>query len=230
MVKVVGAVHNDPMETTRSAPEVVRAQLSDWIAEGRFGPGAKISEAAVASSLGVSRNTVRESFRLLAHEGLLVHEFNRGVFVPVVTSADVRDVYRVRRLLETGVVRSLGERDAMRLGMLRERVDQGRRAAQDGDWPKVGTANLHFHRAVVALARSPRLDATMSRLVAEIRLLFAVIDDARLLYEPFVERNAALLELMAAGRFEDAANDLEAYLAESEAWLLAAFDAAERAS
>lgn len=207
-----------------SMAESVSAQLSEWITEGRFRPGDKVSEAAVATELGVSRNTVREAFRLLAHEGLLVHEFNRGVFVPAVTSADVRDIYRLRRILEGGVIRSLSRLDVPSLGPLHACVEEGRAAALAGDWPRAGTANLHFHRNIVALARSPRLDSAMARLVAEIRLLFAVVEDARVLYEPFVERNADLLETLLAGEFDVAANDLERYLQDSERWLLGAFD------
>ena len=180
------------------------------------------------SSGGIRRNTIREAFRLLANDGVLVYQFNRGVFVSEVTGADVRDIYRVRRLLEPGVVRSLERRDLMRLEPLQECVDQARAAAAQGDWPTVGTANLHFHRAIVGLAASPRLDAYLHPLSAQIRLVFAVIDDPQMLYEPFVERNAELLALLREGRFDEAADYLEAYLSDSERWLLAAFDERDR--
>ncbi|USQ80401.1 GntR family transcriptional regulator [Ornithinimicrobium faecis] len=215
---------------SRSTAHAVSEQLSDQITEGRYPPGSRLSEEALVARLGVSRNTVREAFRLLAHDGLLVHEFNRGVFVPRVSAADVRDVYRLRRIVEPQVVRGLLLPDRHRLGRVREAVAQAREAATAGDWPQAGTGNMHFHRRLVALAGSPRLDVTMKRLMAELRLLFAVIDDPRSLYEPFVERNKALLELLEAGRFEEGAAYLEDYLADSEGWILAAFERAEQSA
>lgn len=199
-------------------------RLSELIIEGRFAPGARVSEAALADQLTVSRNTVREAFRLLAHEGLLVHEFNRGVFVPRVTSDDVRDVYRLRRVIEPGVVRSLSPRDTYRLRSLRQAVSDAERVSGQGDWSQVGTANLHFHRSLVALAGSPRLDMTMRRLMAELRLVFAMMPDARVLYEPFVLRNRMMLGMLEEGRFLEGGDFLEAYLADSEGRILAAFE------
>src|ERR1043166_157694 len=81
-----------------STAERVADILRDRIAEGFFPPGARLPEDSVKGALGVSRNTLREAFRLLTHERLLVHELNRGVFVRIVTVDDLNDIYRVRAL------------------------------------------------------------------------------------------------------------------------------------
>ncbi len=91
-----------------STAERVADVLRTRIAEGRFAPGVRLSEDGIGGALGVSRNTLREAFRLLTHERLLVHELNRGVFVRVLTADDVADIHRVRRLVECAVVRGLG--------------------------------------------------------------------------------------------------------------------------
>ena len=75
---------------------------------------------------------MREAFRLLEHDGLLVHEPNRGAFVPQVTPLDVRDIYRVRRVLEPAVVRGLTELDVPRMQALTAAVDAARSAAAVG--------------------------------------------------------------------------------------------------
>ena len=82
-----------------STAERVADIMRDRITDGSLAPGSRLPEDAVGSALGVSRNTLREAFRLLVHEGLAVAEFNRGVFVRRLTAADVVDLYRVRRLL-----------------------------------------------------------------------------------------------------------------------------------
>src|SRR5258707_808947 len=83
-----------------STAERVAGILRDRVIEGFFPPGTRLSEEAIGEALGVSRNTLREAFRLLAHEHLLVHELNRGVFVRTLTKEDVVALYRVRRVLE----------------------------------------------------------------------------------------------------------------------------------
>lgn len=207
-----------------STASAVSEQLSDLITDGKLQPGSRVSDAALALRLKVSRNTVREAFRLLAHDGLLVHEFNRGVFVPFVTSEDVRDVYRLRRVIEPQVVRALTPADTHRLGRLRQAVLDAEAVSSEEDWPRVGTANMHFHRSLVALADSPRLDMTMRRLMAELRLIFAMMPDAQVLYEPFVLRNTMLLGMLEEGRFLEGGDFLESYLSDSEGRILAAFE------
>src|SRR5246127_2337758 len=91
-----------------STADRVTELLRTHIMEGLFPPGTRLSEETIGQALGVSRNTLREAFRLLCHERLAVHEMNRGIFVPVLTSADVADIYKLRRLIEGGAARLAG--------------------------------------------------------------------------------------------------------------------------
>ncbi|KOT96997.1 MULTISPECIES: GntR family transcriptional regulator [Streptomyces] len=194
-----------------STAERVSDILRSRIAEGYFPPGTRLSEDSIGGALGVSRNTLRESFRLLTHERLLVHELNRGVFVRVLTVEDVEDIYRTRSLVECAVVRGLGE-PPYRLDGLAEAVEAGRRSAGEGDWKGVGTANIHFHRELVALAGSERTDELMRSVFAELRLAFHVVDDPRRLHEPYIAKNAELLKTLENGEREEAAHMLAVYL------------------
>ncbi|MFI7705148.1 GntR family transcriptional regulator [Nonomuraea sp. NPDC049480] len=80
--------------------ELVASILRENIIEGSLPPGIRLSEEAIGQVLKVSRNTLREAFRLLSHENLLVHELHRGMFVRRLTASDVADIYRTRRALE----------------------------------------------------------------------------------------------------------------------------------
>ncbi|MGW0492418.1 GntR family transcriptional regulator [Streptomyces olivaceus] len=194
-----------------STAERVSDILRSRIAEGYFPPGTRLSEDSIGGALGVSRNTLRESFRLLTHERLLVHELNRGVFVRVLTVEDVEDIYRTRSLVECAVVRGLGEPPYV-LDGLAEAVEDGRRSAREGDWKAVGTANIHFHRELVALAGSERTDELMRSVFAELRLAFHVVDDPRRLHEPYIARNAELLKKLENGERDAAELMLAVYL------------------
>ncbi|WP_282702564.1 GntR family transcriptional regulator [Streptomyces sp. CC219B] len=197
-----------------STAERVSDILRTRIADGYFPPGTRLSEDSIGGALGVSRNTLREAFRLLTHERLLVHELNRGVFVRVLTVEDVEDIYRTRGLVECAVVRGLGE-PPYGLDRLDEAVAQGQRAAREGDWNGVGTANIHFHRELVSLAGSDRTDELMRSVFAELRLAFHVVDDPRRLHEPYLVRNLEILQALRDGDRDGAERLLAVYLGDS---------------
>ncbi|MCX2183954.1 GntR family transcriptional regulator [Streptomyces sp. SKN60] len=209
-----------------STAERVADILRTRIAEGFFPPGTRLSEDGIGGALGVSRNTLREAFRLLTHERLLVHRLNRGVFVRVLTVDDVADLYRTRRLVECAVVRGLGlglEEPLFVLDALAAAVAEGQEAARNGDWKGVSTANIHFHRELVALAGSARTDELMRGVLAELRLAFHVVDDARALHEPYLQRNREILDALESGRFDRAEQLLAGYLDDSRTRIVAAY-------
>jgi DNA-binding GntR family transcriptional regulator len=90
-----------------STVELLADLLRERIIKGVYQPGERLVEEAIFKPLKVSRNSLREAFRLLTHERLLVHELNRGVFVRKLTVDDVIDLYRVRKLVECSAVRKL---------------------------------------------------------------------------------------------------------------------------
>lgn len=197
-----------------STAERVSDILRTRIAEGYFLPGTRLSEDGIGGALGVSRNTLREAFRLLTHERLLVHELNRGVFVRVLTVEDVEDIYRTRRLVECAVVRELGA-PPYALDRVAAAVAGGHTAAREGDWKGLGTANIHFHRELVALAGSDRTDELMRSVFAELRLAFHIVNDPRHLHEPYLARNEQILSALRAGDAPAAGKLLAAYLDDS---------------
>jgi DNA-binding GntR family transcriptional regulator len=213
-----------------STAEQVAQTLRARIMAGFFPPGAHLSEEALASGLAVSRNTIREAFRLLCHEWLAVHELNRGVFVAVPSADDLADLYRIRRIVETSAATMADSAPHPALQAVRDAVNQGQRAAAADRWADVGTADIAFHQAVTGLAASPRLDEMMRRVLAELRLAFHVMADPGHFHAPYLERNAKIATLLEHGEGARAARELDAYLAEAEAQVLDAYQAAREGS
>ncbi|MCA1185199.1 MULTISPECIES: GntR family transcriptional regulator [unclassified Saccharopolyspora] len=216
-----------------STVERVTDLLRQRIIQGELPPGTQLSEVSAKDALGVSRNTLREAFRLLGHERLLVHEMHKGVAVRKPSSADVADLYRLRRIVEVGAVRHAATTKRELVTAVARAVRAGEQAAADGDWSEVGTANMRFHEALVGLADSPRTNDAMAGLLAELRLAFHVMSTderggldpqrTRGFYESYVERNRAIADQVAAGELEAAATALETYLADAEAQLITAY-------
>jgi DNA-binding GntR family transcriptional regulator len=206
-----------------STADRVTELLRTHIMEGLFPPGTRLSEEAIGQALGVSRNTLREAFRLLCHERLAVHEMNRGIFVPVLTSEDVADIYKLRRLIEGGAARQSATAPMTARLAVRATVEAGEEAAADGRWYEVRTADLRFHQAVAALAGSPRTDELMRRALAELRLIFHAMADPHQFHAPYLERNRIIAEAIVLGDGERAEQELLSYLADAEGQILAVY-------
>jgi DNA-binding GntR family transcriptional regulator len=219
---VVLALPSAPRLDRVSTAELVAGTLRGWITRGQLPPGARLSEAELCEALGVSRNTLREAFRLLEHEHLIVHRLNRGVFIRTLTAADVTDLYLVREMIEVAGVRAAGAADDLRRARVSEAVASGSRAAAAGDWAAVATADLAFHRALAALTGSPRIDEIMERVLAELRLAFAAVGEPEAFHRPYLHRNAEFADLLRAGQLGRLESELRAYLAEARDQILSA--------
>jgi DNA-binding GntR family transcriptional regulator len=194
-----------------SVADRVAAELRLQLAEGILLPGARLTESTIAEELGVSRNTVREAFAELAAERLVVRHPNRGVFVASLVAGDIHDVYTVRRAIEVSAIRGGGTREAV--AAVRAAVEEGKLAAAADDEEGLGSANQHFHGAIVALAGSPRLNAIMSQVLAEMRLFFhkATVDARTSTVD-----NEEICAALEAGELDRASQLLLAYVDRSE--------------
>lgn len=206
-----------------STAERVAGILRARIIEGAVLPGEQLAEDRIREALGVSRNTLREAFRLLGHERLLVHEFGRGVFVAKPTARDVADLYKARRALEFAALRGAAGADQAAVARVGAAVDEGLCSRDDADWWGMGTANMRFHQAIAALAASQRIDEIMGQLLAEMRLVFHVMDAPREFHAPYLDENQKIYELLRDGHIDAAADRLAEYLDTAERQLVEEF-------
>jgi DNA-binding GntR family transcriptional regulator len=150
--------------------------VTDWLREaivsGRLPRTAPLSEPAVSQWLGVSRGPVREAFRQLAAERLLVVVPRVGTFIAATTAEDVEEIYDLRRALEVLALRLLPARlhDADR-AELAVSVNAIRRALAAGDLARAGRASRGFHAVLIEKAGSRRLRETFRTLTNELRWL-----------------------------------------------------------
>lgn len=215
------------------AAEAVRSSTAEraanWlrgqITEGHYKPGEKLSEAALQDELQISRNSLREAFQILTQERLLSYEQYKGVSVRNLRTQDVIDLYRVRTVIECGAISAA--RDDADLDAVAAAVAEGERAESRADWRGLGSANIHFHQAIVALADSPRLTDMMRGVLAELRLVFHKMTDVRRFHEPYLDRNREILGLLRDGDRAAAVETLRDYLGIAERQLVDEFTRAE---
>lgn len=154
-----------------STVDAIVDALRERILSGLESPGAPIRESEVCDRYGVSRHSARTAMRVLAAAGLLRFEANHGVRVTDLSAQDVRDIYALRRVLESEAVSLIASGDAqadLALQALRALEE----LPKDADWSTVRDRDLDFHRALVASLQRPRTTAAYDRLIDEMRLAF----------------------------------------------------------
>lgn len=197
----------------------IAAVLRRRIAQGHLTPGSKLSEQSLSASLGVSRNTLREAFSTLAGESVVVRIPNRGVFVASPGAEEVREIYRVRRLIEPAAV-LWGTPSAQDLDDMDAIVGRAQQARAAGSVPDMADANQALHQAVIKLTGSSSLQVLMERVLAQMRLVFHAMASAPDFHTHYVQRNVDIVARLRAGQPAEAAEVLRGYLDDAEAELL----------
>lgn len=199
-----------------STSEQVAAALRAKITGGQLAPGTPLPEITLADSMGVSRNTAREALRILTREGLVSHHMHRGAAVSVLSEEDVADIFRVRWTLEMAGVDASAQVDADRLQPLRGAIDSIAAAAEADDPGRMVAADVEFHRQLVGLLESPRLNRFFDELQGELWLCLALITRRPEKPDPLIEEHVELYKLMAGGEQERCRRQLKQHLADSE--------------
>ncbi len=152
------------------APSMVEqtcAILRERIRLGEIPPGTRLRQEVLAEELGISRTPLREAMRLLAADGLVVLEPNRGAVVVELSHDDRVAFWEARLALEPAAARMGAQRraasgvTAMEAAIADQRASveaaiADQRASMVGD--QGFAANRAFHLALVASAGNPHLD------------------------------------------------------------------------
>jgi DNA-binding GntR family transcriptional regulator len=142
--------------------EYVAAQLRRLITEGHIAPGEQIDQSSLAEQLGVSRSPVRDAVRRLAAEGLLCINPHKQAFVPLLTRAEVAEIYHILASLEgLAVFLAVPKMRPDDLQALRALHQQMEGDLMPDQWVKL---NARFHSAICDLADSPRLAGIIDNL------------------------------------------------------------------
>lgn len=144
-------------------------QLRSQILSGRLVHGERLAEEELAETLGISRTPVREALRRLASEGLVEVAPNRGASVAQWDSADLREIFDLRSILEThatelaaafaeeSVIKALSE-------ACDEMDDVYARMRGSRSLPQLAEINRRFHTTILDAAKSPRLASMVESL------------------------------------------------------------------
>lgn len=191
-----------PMRVERkSAEQQAIDNLRRFILSGGAQPGARLTEAALAEQLGVSRATTRTGMQRLAAEGILVQVPYTGWQVASITADDAWELWTLRGSLEGLAARLVSQRrDEEARQAITAAMDDLRAAAASGDTDAVNDRDFAFHRTIVEQARHARLMSQYIQVENQVRMVIAIsnqlLDDDLL---AIVAQHAPMAEALLAG-------------------------------
>jgi GntR family transcriptional repressor for pyruvate dehydrogenase complex len=165
----------------RSRTDEVVDSIKNSIIKNEFKMGAKLpSEDALCETLGVSRSTIREAFRVLQTMGYVELKPGRGAFVQDTNPRDIASIYRwfkksapkledfteVRGVLETLAIKMAIERsNDAEIAALKKINTAFHKAVKAGNTLEVSELDESFHEQIFSMTKNSLL-INVNKLVA----------------------------------------------------------------
>lgn len=213
-----GFKHDDAATVVQFIAEQVRRDISF----GVLPPDSRLKIEDLRQRYGGSAHSFREALTLLANEGIVEANTQRGFRVASASQADLEDVTRLRAEIEGlglkwsmkhGAVRWEGELIAARHAV--DRADQAVMGDIDALALEWDEANREFHAVLVSRCNSPRLIEFQSRLFLESRRFrFAVLKERGIISGELTTMRNRLVEAVLARNEQQASEALDRLILE----------------
>jgi DNA-binding GntR family transcriptional regulator len=158
-------------ERPSSIREAAYQHLRESILAGSLAPGERISEPALAETLGLSRTPIREALQSLAKEGLVEITPHKGAKVRQLSLKEIEEVYQVRSVLESEGARlaalCASSHDVAHIFRCLERIDE----IDPNDFTPQRQADMSFHSSFVAAGHNKTLERLFNDLQGSLSLL-----------------------------------------------------------
>lgn len=181
-----------------------------------FAPGARLSDVALATELGVSRTPIREALYRLSQDGLVRVNARRGFFVAVMSREDAIEIFDLRTALEvlaTRIATPLLSENEIAVHAARQQQARERATSLDpADIEAFFHANLLLHDMLLQRAGNRRMLQILANLKGQLMVFHlhtAEVPERRL---RAIEEHETLLTALAARDDRAAAEAMEAHL------------------
>jgi DNA-binding GntR family transcriptional regulator len=198
-----------PILNIKSLKEQVYEYLRDQMRHGGILPGSAIDMEETSKKLGVSKTPLRDALLQLEMEEFVTILPRRMIVVNALTEQDVRNYYEVIGALESMALlkafermkpSDIGRMEALNTGMAK--------AVADNDFDLYYDKNLAFHNTFLDLCENPSLVKIVNNLKKRLYDFPRVKGFIKEWEEASVGEHQALIDLLRAGRSQDAANHI----------------------
>jgi len=161
-----------PVDRPEGLGDQVYRTLREYLGSHVIVPGQRLQEAPLAIQLGVSRTPVREALARLESEGLIAAD-GRSFTVPVLSDADVDEIYELRELLEPAALAQVAASvpDARTLAGIAAALKEAEAAERGDDADAFIEGNARFHASWHALVANRRLLRAIALSAGHVRYL-----------------------------------------------------------
>jgi DNA-binding GntR family transcriptional regulator len=161
-----------PIDRPAGLADQVYKTLREYLGSHVIVPGQRLQEAPLALTLGVSRTPVREALARLESEGLIAAD-GRSFMVPVLSEADIDEIYELRGLLEPEALAQAvaSATDGKTLSGVAAALRDAEAADRSGDAEAFIDANARFHAGWHELVRNRRLLRAIALSAGHVRYL-----------------------------------------------------------
>lgn len=157
---------------TLSSTRAIVDALTKAIVEHRLQPGSKLAEQKLADHFGVSRTLVRQALFQLSQNRLIRLEPARGAFVAAPAVDEARQVFAVRRMLETAMTREFVQTvTPAKIKALREHVALEKAAVAGEDVSDRAELLGDFHVRMAELMGNKVLAQMLGELISRCALI-----------------------------------------------------------
>jgi DNA-binding GntR family transcriptional regulator len=199
------------------------AQLHGMVTSGRYAPGERLTESALATELGVSRAPLREAIRELADRGILVSQPYRGLFVRPVSETDLRELYSMRTALEQFAFKLAWDlRTPSALSDLRERFETLIASQTGDDQSSTIEREVRFHSWVYELSGHHLLLSHWNRLVPLVQIYLSLHQKMHGSQGQFRHMSAEYVAVASGDSLEDMLEHIEDHMRQGLVTVIAA--------
>ena len=172
--------------------------LTRAIVARRLAPGEKLVEQRLAEQFGVSRTLVRQALFQLSQKNLIIMEPARGAKVASPSVAEAQQVFAVRRMLESGMVRAfMACATSTDINALRMHIDQEKTAIESNDITTRTELLGDFHVCMAQLMGNTVLAQLLSDLTSRCTLA-ALMYQTTAAAQHSYEEHSAILQAIAS--------------------------------
>lgn len=140
--------------------------IKEQIIEGRYAPGARITEQNIAAEFSTSRTPVREAMRQLVADGFARFKPNSGTVVREWTAAEMHQIFELRLIIESEITGHAAERitaaQVVELVRIQDELEANGADVSRGNTLRIGRLNREFHRIIAEASHNERLVATLA--------------------------------------------------------------------
>lgn len=166
-IKSEESINLDELKLIKPQPFYMQIQqtIKEMIWKGSLMPGDRLYEAKMAKQFATSRSPVREAYRALINEGLLVIDEKSQITVYKPSLRDVRDIYECRIALESKAV-AIAAKCAtdVQLEQLSKTLNETFEAIGRKEKEKIVQCNVRFHEQIINICGNLRLKKLIGEL------------------------------------------------------------------